>query len=142
MTKARKRAQCFALRKSHQCKRGSHSRLNNEEIEGDNFYPLHDSKPLVCMTETAMPRIYHRHFYATLNLRFLFDDRRGSCRNRFLLYVLQQEIRRHDFNYFVHEPPSIAQGGRGVGPSGLSEVTQRSEAGQGLGLILKTWDNV
>src|SRR5882762_3457133 len=31
-----------------------------------------------------------------------------------LLRALQQEIRRHDFNYFVHEPPSIAQGGRGV----------------------------
>jgi len=27
-----------------------------------------------------------------------------------LLRALQQEIRRHDFNYFVHEPPSIAQG--------------------------------
>jgi hypothetical protein len=31
-----------------------------------------------------------------------------------LLRALQQEIRRHDFNYLVHEPPSIAQGGRGV----------------------------
>jgi hypothetical protein len=31
-----------------------------------------------------------------------------------LFRALQQEIRRHDFNYFVHEPPSIAQGGRGV----------------------------
>jgi hypothetical protein len=27
-----------------------------------------------------------------------------------LLRALQQEIRRHDLNYFVHEPPSIAQG--------------------------------
>ena len=31
-----------------------------------------------------------------------------------LLRALQQEIRRHDFNYFVYQPPSIAQGGRGV----------------------------
>jgi hypothetical protein len=31
-----------------------------------------------------------------------------------LLRALQQEIRRHDFNYFVDQPPSIAQGGRGV----------------------------
>ena len=28
-----------------------------------------------------------------------------------LLRALQQEIRRHDFNYFVHEPPSMAEGG-------------------------------
>ena len=31
-----------------------------------------------------------------------------------LLRALQQEIRRHDFSYFIDEPPSIAQGGRGV----------------------------
>ena len=31
-----------------------------------------------------------------------------------LLRALQQEIRRHDFNYLVHEPPSVAQGGKGV----------------------------
>lgn len=31
-----------------------------------------------------------------------------------LLRALQQEIRRHDFNYSVHEAPSIAQGGKGV----------------------------
>jgi hypothetical protein len=31
-----------------------------------------------------------------------------------LLCALQQEIRRHDLNYFVDEPPSIAQGGKGV----------------------------
>ena len=30
----------------------------------------------------------------------------------------------------------------GSGPSGLSEVTQGSEAGQGLGLILKVWDSI
>ena len=31
-----------------------------------------------------------------------------------LLRGLQQEIRRHDFSYFVGQPPSVAQGGRGV----------------------------
>jgi hypothetical protein len=31
-----------------------------------------------------------------------------------LLRALQQEIRRHDFNYFVDQPPSVAQGGRGL----------------------------
>jgi hypothetical protein len=31
-----------------------------------------------------------------------------------LLRLLQQEIRRHGFDYFIDEPPSMAQGGRGV----------------------------
>lgn len=31
-----------------------------------------------------------------------------------LLRAIQQEILQHDFSYFVDEPPSIAQGGRGV----------------------------
>jgi hypothetical protein len=31
-----------------------------------------------------------------------------------LLRALQQEIRSHDFSTFVDEPPSIAQGGKGV----------------------------
>ncbi len=31
-----------------------------------------------------------------------------------LLRALQQEIRRHDFNQFVHEPSSIAPGGSGA----------------------------
>jgi len=31
-----------------------------------------------------------------------------------LLRALQQEIRRHNFDYFMDEPPSIAQGGRGA----------------------------
>jgi hypothetical protein len=31
-----------------------------------------------------------------------------------LLRLLQQEIRRHDFSTFIDEPPSMAQGGRGV----------------------------
>jgi hypothetical protein len=31
-----------------------------------------------------------------------------------LLAALETEIRRHDFDCFVTEPPSIAQGGKGV----------------------------
>lgn len=31
-----------------------------------------------------------------------------------LLRLLQQEIRKHDFDTFIDEPPSMAQGGRGV----------------------------
>jgi hypothetical protein len=31
-----------------------------------------------------------------------------------LLRLLQQEIRRHDFSTFIDQPPSVAQGGRGV----------------------------
>jgi hypothetical protein len=39
--------------------------------------------------------------------------------------ALQQEIRQHDFNYFVHEPPSIAQGGKGVVVSGCPTCLKR-----------------
>jgi len=31
-----------------------------------------------------------------------------------LLAAIQAEIHRHDFSHFIDEPPSIAQGGRGV----------------------------
>jgi hypothetical protein len=31
-----------------------------------------------------------------------------------LLAALRTEIHKHDFSHFVDEPPSIAQGGRGV----------------------------
>jgi hypothetical protein len=35
-----------------------------------------------------------------------------------LYRVLSSELHRHDFSHFVDEPPSIAQGGRGVVVSG------------------------
>jgi hypothetical protein len=38
----------------------------------------------------------------------------GDHAEKLLLRAIQQEIRRHDFNYFVDKPPSIAEGGRGV----------------------------
>ena len=31
-----------------------------------------------------------------------------------LLRAIQNEIRRHDFDTFSDEPPSVAQGGRGI----------------------------
>ena len=42
-----------------------------------------------------------------------------------LLRALQQEIRRHDFNYFVDQPPSIAQGARGVVVPGCPACMKR-----------------
>ena len=47
-----------------------------------------------------------------------------------LLAALQQEIHRHDFSHFIDEPPSVAQGGRGVvggRMSGLQEAPQFDE---------------
>ncbi len=44
-----------------------------------------------------------------------------------LLRALQQEIRRHDFNYFVHEPPLIAQGGKGVVVPGCPACMKRTK---------------
>ena len=31
-----------------------------------------------------------------------------------LLRAIQQEIQRHDFSHFIENPPSVAQGGKGV----------------------------
>jgi hypothetical protein len=31
-----------------------------------------------------------------------------------LLHALQKEIRRHDLSTFIDDPPSVAQGGKGV----------------------------
>jgi hypothetical protein len=31
-----------------------------------------------------------------------------------LLAAIQQEIHRHDFSHFIDEPPSVAEGGKGV----------------------------
>jgi hypothetical protein len=38
--------------------------------------------------------------------------------------LLQQEIRRLDFSYFIDEPPSMAQGGRGVCVPGCRKQLQ------------------
>jgi hypothetical protein len=42
-----------------------------------------------------------------------------------LLKALQQEILRHDFSYFVDEPPSMAQGGKGVVVPGCPACKKR-----------------
>jgi len=42
-----------------------------------------------------------------------------------LLAAIQREIQRHDFSYFVDEPPSVAQGGKGVVVSGCPACQKR-----------------
>jgi len=42
-----------------------------------------------------------------------------------LLRALQSEIRRHTFDTFVDEPPSIAQGGNGVVTPGCPACRKR-----------------
>jgi len=42
-----------------------------------------------------------------------------------LLAAIQKAIHRHDFSYFVDEPPSVAQGGRGVVVAGCPACKKR-----------------
>ena len=42
-----------------------------------------------------------------------------------LLRALQAEIRRHDFGTFVDEPPSVAQGGKGIVVPGCTVCKKR-----------------
>ena len=42
-----------------------------------------------------------------------------------LLAALKTELHRHDFSHFVDEPPSIAQGGRGVVVPGCPTCRKR-----------------
>ena len=42
-----------------------------------------------------------------------------------LLAAIQKEIHQHDFSYFVDEPPSVAQGGKGVVVSGCPTCRKR-----------------
>jgi hypothetical protein len=48
-----------------------------------------------------------------------------------LLRAVQQEIRRHDFSNFVDNPPSVAQGGKGVVvpgcPAGKKRINTMSQ---------------
>jgi hypothetical protein len=44
-----------------------------------------------------------------------------------LTQMLQKEILRHDFDFFVDEPPSIAQGGKGVVVSGCPACRNRMQ---------------
>jgi hypothetical protein len=42
-----------------------------------------------------------------------------------LLAAIQKEIQRHDLSYFVSDPPSVAQGGRGVVVAGCPTCRKR-----------------
>lgn len=42
-----------------------------------------------------------------------------------LLLLLQQEIRKPDFSYFIDKPPSVAQGGQGVVVPGCPTCQKR-----------------
>jgi hypothetical protein len=42
-----------------------------------------------------------------------------------LLAAIQQEIQRHDFSHFVENPPSIAEGGKGVVVPGCPACQKR-----------------
>ena len=42
-----------------------------------------------------------------------------------LLAAIQKEIYRHDFSYFVDDPPSVAQGGKGVVVAGCPACLKR-----------------
>jgi hypothetical protein len=42
-----------------------------------------------------------------------------------LLAAIQKEIQRHDFSYFVDEPPPVAEGGRGVVVAGCPACRKR-----------------
>jgi hypothetical protein len=42
-----------------------------------------------------------------------------------LLAAIQREIHRHDFSYFVDEPPSVAQGGKDVVVAGCPACRKR-----------------
>jgi len=44
-----------------------------------------------------------------------------------LTQILQKEILRHDFDFFVDEPPSVAQGGKGVVVSGCPACRKRMQ---------------
>jgi hypothetical protein len=42
-----------------------------------------------------------------------------------LLEAIQKEIHRHDLSYFVSDPPSVAQGGRGMVVAGCPACRKR-----------------
>jgi len=42
-----------------------------------------------------------------------------------LLSAIQKEIHHHDFSHFIDEPPSVAQGGRGIVVAGCPACRKR-----------------
>ena len=49
----------------------------------------------------------------------------STVQKTILLDAIQKEIHRHDLSYFVDEPPSVAQGGKGVVVSGCPACKKR-----------------
>jgi hypothetical protein len=49
-----------------------------------------------------------------------------------LLAAIQKEIHRHDLSYFVDEPPSVEQGGKGVVVAGCPACKKRINTMQQL----------
>jgi len=64
-----------------------------------------------------------------LNCDFLFllhiKVESPAVQKSILLTAIQKGIQRHDLSYFVDEPPSVAQGGRGVVVSGCPTCKKR-----------------
>ena len=60
-------------------------------------------------------------FCYPLFLQFREDTMQKSA----LLAAIQREIHSHDLTHFVDDPPSIAQGGRGVVITGCSRCRKR-----------------
>ena len=49
-----------------------------------------------------------------------------------ILEIAQREIRRHSWEHFVDEPPSVAQGGRGVVVPGCPACKKRINTSNGF----------
>jgi hypothetical protein len=52
-------------------------------------------------------------------------SRESNMKKSDLLRALQSEIRRHTFDYFVENPPAMAEGGKGVVVPGCPACRKR-----------------
>jgi hypothetical protein len=55
-----------------------------------------------------------------------------------LLVAIQKEIHRHDLSFFVDEPPSVAQGGKGIVVSGCPACKKRINTMTQFWITLRT----
>src|SRR5438132_14204902 len=80
-----------------------------------------------CTANVSDTKFLHTTQNAKLPLpRFLCTSKSGAVvQKSLLLTAIQKEIQRHDFSYFVDEPPSVAQGGKGVVVSGCPACRKR-----------------
>jgi hypothetical protein len=51
--------------------------------------------------------------------------RSPTVQKSILLAAIQKEIQQHDLSYFVNDPPSVAEGGRGVVVAGCPACKKR-----------------